>query len=565
MPGHRGETKGEPAGGGGQPVSADQDAVNKGIDKMYKIYEKLSSATEKTTLEGDFKELLEAVKRSDKEKRLASMFITRFLEFFPLLYDDAINAMLDLCEDDDVVIRKQVVKDLVTVCKKVPTFVPKIADVFSQLIQTDDTAEQAGLERCLVSLFHIDAQAAVVGIFSQVGNGDDTVRDRCLKFLATELKGLSPEIVSPEFEKCLISEARKCAPKLSGEHFNHFHRLLMNTKTLQTVSGQQVMVDLIAEILEMDKQFDASEAENFDKLLLCTKSSLSSFSKQVSSSAYLVYYCTKVLPNLEDSVVLQDGGHLKLEALRMLADVGFHAAQFDPTQAKLCLEQVYKHLVDLMPTPPEEDELNPKFEFSLIEPLLFTFHKLGGFYPEFLNEQPDRLKEFRARLQYLARGTQTYMKLLREDLDGKRGPELRNDETMKKIQALKLTSNISAVIKDLFHTPPSYKSVVGLSWRPYGLRAKRAGETPALTPNNNRGVAEVSSPSNPKQSRNENRGALYQPPSGKFSARAGTYATAGPRVLRGGIRPRGGMAFPGGGGFNGRRGGNNIRGGRGRY
>lgn len=50
MPGHRGETKGEPAGGGGQPVSADQDAVNKGIDKMYKIYEKLSSATEKTTV-----------------------------------------------------------------------------------------------------------------------------------------------------------------------------------------------------------------------------------------------------------------------------------------------------------------------------------------------------------------------------------------------------------------------------------------------------------------------------------------------------------------------------------
>lgn len=43
--------------------------------------------------------------------------------------------------------------------------------------------------------------------------------------------------------------------------------------------------------------------------------------------------------------MLQDGGHLKLEALRMLADVGFHAAQFDPTQAKLCLEQVYKHLV----------------------------------------------------------------------------------------------------------------------------------------------------------------------------------------------------------------------------
>lgn len=61
----------------------------------------------------------------------------------------------------------------------------------------------------------------------------------------------------------------------------------MNTKTLQTVSGQQVMVDLIAEILEMDKQFDASEAENFDKLLLCTKSSLSSFSVCHYQSYYL--------------------------------------------------------------------------------------------------------------------------------------------------------------------------------------------------------------------------------------------------------------------------------------
>lgn len=55
-------------------------------------------------------------------------------------------------------IRKQVCKDLVTVCKKVSTFVPKIADVFAQLMQTDDTMEQKGLESCLISLLHIDSQ-----------------------------------------------------------------------------------------------------------------------------------------------------------------------------------------------------------------------------------------------------------------------------------------------------------------------------------------------------------------------------------------------------------------------
>lgn len=52
----------------------------------------------------------------------------------------------------------------------------------------------------------------------------------------------------------------------------------MGTKILKTVSGQQTMVDMIAEMLEMDKEFDASEAENLDKLLLCSKYSLMSFS-----------------------------------------------------------------------------------------------------------------------------------------------------------------------------------------------------------------------------------------------------------------------------------------------
>ena len=53
-------------------------------------------------LERDFRELLSAVKGTDKEKRLASQFITRFMEYFPLLYSEAIDSLLDLCEDDDV-------------------------------------------------------------------------------------------------------------------------------------------------------------------------------------------------------------------------------------------------------------------------------------------------------------------------------------------------------------------------------------------------------------------------------------------------------------------------------
>lgn len=36
------------------------------------------------------------------EKRLASQFVTRFFKYFPKLAYQAINALFDLCEDDDI-------------------------------------------------------------------------------------------------------------------------------------------------------------------------------------------------------------------------------------------------------------------------------------------------------------------------------------------------------------------------------------------------------------------------------------------------------------------------------
>jgi len=69
-------------------------------------------------------------------------------------------------------------------------------------------------------------------------------------------------------------------------------------------------------------------------------------------------------------------------------------------------------------------------------------------------------------LQYFARGIQGYIKKLREALQGKTADELKTDENKIKVVALKTTSNINTLIKDLFHSPPSYKSVISLSWKP---------------------------------------------------------------------------------------------------
>lgn len=46
--------------------------------------------------------ILDGVKGGPKEKRLAAQFIPKFFSNFPELADAAINAQLDLCEDEDV-------------------------------------------------------------------------------------------------------------------------------------------------------------------------------------------------------------------------------------------------------------------------------------------------------------------------------------------------------------------------------------------------------------------------------------------------------------------------------
>lgn len=46
--------------------------------------------------------ILDGVKGGAKEKRLAAQFIPKFFISFPDMADAAINAQLDLCEDEDV-------------------------------------------------------------------------------------------------------------------------------------------------------------------------------------------------------------------------------------------------------------------------------------------------------------------------------------------------------------------------------------------------------------------------------------------------------------------------------
>jgi len=61
----------------------------------------------------------------------------------------------------DCQIRKQAMKDLPQLCKGCPEHVPRIANILTQLLQSEDLGEISLIQSGLLSLFRIDAKGIV--------------------------------------------------------------------------------------------------------------------------------------------------------------------------------------------------------------------------------------------------------------------------------------------------------------------------------------------------------------------------------------------------------------------
>lgn len=113
-----------------------------------------------------------------------------------------------------------------------------------------------------------------------------------------------------------------------------------------------------------------------------------------------------------------------------------------------------------MPSPSPSSDTDetamPDFDFSLVECFLYAFHQLARQCPDFLTHDPLVLKDFRARLLYLARGVQSCVQALKK-------PDTELPEKHRNSYP-KLFSNLNVLIKDLFYQPPMYKCKVALSF-----------------------------------------------------------------------------------------------------
>jgi hypothetical protein len=418
----------------------------------------------------EYQEILQGVKGDDQTKKLASQFISRFYIQYPEQSDQSIDAMLDLCEDLNVEIRKQAIKDLPHLCKdNNKTNLAKIADVLTQLLSTEDASELHIIQHSLMQLFRRDTTGAIMGIFSQVHNGEDAVRERALRFLHTKLKTSSIE-VTKEAQAQIVAEVKKAFGSETGLTADDFQRLmglLSFTQLPKTVAGQLEIVNMIMGMAELDKtaDFNYGSVEMTDRLLQCAQQCIPFFSTAVKSTPFCEYLCMKVLPHYHELQELPDAD-VKLQLIKVLAELTVNIGQLDDPAN--CAKNVYERLIDYMILPPAEEDgtipENQSFEFTKVECLMFTFHSIGKQCDTFLKEDEERLKDFKIRLQYLARGVQGYLKKLKEFLNTPAGKQDTEDVKFKKI-ALRTTENLQMMIKDLFHSPPIYKANVHLSWK----------------------------------------------------------------------------------------------------
>uniref|UniRef100_A0A1A9ZEV8 Apoptosis inhibitor 5/fibroblast growth factor 2-interacting factor 2 n=1 Tax=Glossina pallidipes TaxID=7398 RepID=A0A1A9ZEV8_GLOPL len=500
------------------------------IEHLYKCYEILSEAGDRISEHvKEYKDIIEAVKGSSKEKRLASQFIGKFFKYFPDLAETAIDAQLDLCEDDDMQIRRQAIKDLPKLCQDTVGITSKVGDTLAQLLLLDDPLELQQVNNSLQTIIKMDAKGALSGIFIQISSGDETTRERCFKFIATKLFAMGPTVITKEVEEFIIDEIKKILQDVTADEFHLCMNILGSTKLGNTIIGHAELVALAKEQAELNAHIDAItiEDEIVERFIQCATHAIPYFSNTIKSTDFVVYVCDKLLPlgtwNMIATSVTQDQVQLRL--LKVFAEMCTYCDVLDNATQRL--DNVYQVLREYMPLPQlSDDDVSsppPSFQFSHAECLLYALHTLGKKHSDNLSfvHDAEKLKDFRSRLQYLARGTQGYIKKLEEAVKGKTTEELKSEENQLKLTALKTTSNISTLIRDLFHSPPSFRHDVQLSW--VTRKNSKIGKRHAIITYD--GKSE-NGRDEEKKSRNSLDQKIYSPPSGKYSAKVQNYGSA---------------------------------------
>ncbi|XP_023013648.1 apoptosis inhibitor cassowary [Leptinotarsa decemlineata] len=513
------------------------------LAEMYEKYNILSDAKENISKHSkEYLQCIERAKGSDKEKQLAAQIISKFFKHFPSLQDQAIEAIYILCEDDDSLIQICTIKILHVICKDAKEHIPKIVNILAQLLQAEDKVSNAA-SSSLLQVFKEDPHTTVKVMLDFINNPcisssteDIPATEKSVEFLYKKLVKLD-EKLTPEINDLLLEEGKKIILDSNATEFLTVLPFLASSKLTKTIAGQQELVNLIAERAEIDKDFDPLDegSQNADKIMMCVEHALPFFSANVESTRFVKFYCDQILGHWKEMGTLKDGSIMQYQFLKQLAELSTHCGKLETPS--FYVVQIFDKLKLYMPLPPEDCDIDkmPNLDFTSVECLLYSFHRIARQCPDFLTSDPMVLKDFRSRLNYFSRGVGGCKKSLEKI-------QIKNKDDEKIKIAPAVLDNITTLIKDLFYTTPVYKCNIHLSFKSLEKKIKLSPENPQAPQKRHAPIHFESSNGSTNKQIRSNKGAenkLYTPPSGKFSSNFQSFD----RVNRG--RGRGGRGTRG--------------------
>uniref|UniRef100_A0A2P2LAI3 Uncharacterized protein MANES_17G052000 n=1 Tax=Rhizophora mucronata TaxID=61149 RepID=A0A2P2LAI3_RHIMU len=402
------------------------------IEKLYEFGERLSESKDKSQNVKDYQGIIDAAKTSIKAKQLAAQLIPRFFKFFPDLSSQAVDAHLDLIEEEELGVRVQAIRGLPLFCKDTPEYLSKIVDILVQLLAAEEIVERDAVHKALMSLLRQDVKASLTALFKHIGSADEPstdefIREKVLTFIKDKVFPLKAELLRPqeEMERHITDLIKKSLEDVTGTEFRMFMDFLKSLSIFGDKAPEGRMKELIGIIegqADLDAQFNVSDADHIDRLISCLFMALPFFLRGASSSKFLSYLNKHIIPVFDKLPEER-----KLDLLKAVAEISPYTM---PQDSRQILPSVVQLLKKYMPRRKTGEEMN----FTYVECLLYAFNHLAHKAPNATNSlcgykivtgQPsDRLgedfsefyKDFTERLSNVEELTRATMKKLTQGM-----------------------------------------------------------------------------------------------------------------------------------------------------
>ncbi|XP_050503779.1 apoptosis inhibitor 5 [Diabrotica virgifera virgifera] len=485
------------------------------LEELYQTYSRLSSAEDISKLSKEYLECISHREGSANEKKLVTQIIGQYFKHFPQQEDISVDALIDICEDNDPSTRISGIRVLPTICKQSKRLVHKIADILIQLMMVLEQQEFNVTCNSLSQVFRAYPEKTLNVLFVYIFKlNKPSAREDVVKYIYKKLVTLDPNITAICMD-LLIEKGKKILEDSTVTEFLTVISFLTTTKLTQTTTGQQELLNAIEQRAKLDQEFDVEE-NNCHRLIICTEHALPLFSASVESTEFVKFYCQEVLSKWDALADIKDGEEsVQPQLLQQLAALSAYCGKLETPSSYVV--HIFDKLKRYMPLPPEDGNIDkmPNLDFTSVECLLYAFHRLARQSPDFLTADPAVLRDFKSRLTYFSRGVAGCLRSLEKLQEG----EKKDDKKIK--LAPVVLANINTLIKDLLHPTPIYKCNVQLSFRSATTSSKKEEEKPTTAQKRHTPIEfDSSNASNNKQMRT-NKGSesmkLYSPPSGKFS------------------------------------------------